>query len=116
MTSNKLRNLVTESYKNDILDTNKVYAIANCLTRSELKQYIDALKNHEDKKNVIVTTPFKVYNHKGFEKLFPNKKIFYKIDPSLMLGVKIVDNDNVYEFNLKSRLDDIISYITKRYD
>ncbi|MEK7534367.1 MAG: hypothetical protein AAB600_03440 [Patescibacteria group bacterium] len=112
MTRNKLKNLVAESYKNDILDSNKVYAIVNCFTRFELKQYIDALKNYEDKKNIIVTTPFKAYSNIGFEKLFPNKKIVYKIDPSLMLGVKIVDNDNVYEFNLKSRLDDIISYVT----
>lgn len=112
MNRKKLKTLVLESYKNDILDSNIVYSIANFLTRSELKEYINQLKNHENKKNVIVLTSFAANSNKGFEKLFPNKKIVYKKDPSLMLGVKVVDNDNVYEFNLKNTLDNIFSYIT----
>lgn len=116
MSGKKLKTIVATSYKNDILDSIKVYAIADSLTRAELKQYINGLKNHENKKNVIVTTPFKTSNGIVFEKLFPNKKIVYKIDPSLMLGLKIRDNDNVYEFNLKNTLDDIIFYIAETYD
>jgi len=115
MNIKKLKILVAESYKNDVLDSNKIYGIADLLTRSELKQYIGALKDHENKKNVIVLTSF-CLKDKRFEKLFPNKKIVYKKDPSLMLGVKVVDNDNVYQFNLKNALDNIISYITKAYD
>lgn len=116
MSIKKLKIIVAESYKNDILNSNKAYAIADSLTRYELKQYIIALKNRENKKNVIVFTPFETNNDKVFEKLFPNKKIIYKIDPSLVLGLKIINNDNVYEFNLKNTLDDIISYITETYD
>lgn len=116
MNIKKIQTLAAKSYKNDILDANKAYSIANFLTRAELKQYITVLKKYENKKNVIVTTPFKTSNREVFQKLFPNKKIFYKIDPSLMLGVKIIYNDNVYEFNLKNMLDDIIFYITKTYD
>lgn len=116
MTSKKLKIIVAESYKNDILDANKAYAIADSLTRSQLKQYISGLKNRENKKNVIVTTAFMTSNKTILEKLFPNKKIVYRIDPSLMLGLKIINNDNVYKFNLQNTLDDIISYITKAYD
>lgn len=111
MNKKKLQTIVKNSYKNNILDSNKVYAIADFLTRAELKRYINALKNYENKKNVIVTTPFKMNNGTVFKKLFPNKKIVYKIDPSLMLGLKITNYDNVYEFNLKNTLDDIIFYI-----
>lgn len=111
-----LKTIVAKSYKNDILDSNKVYAIADSLSRYELKQYIRSLKNYENKKNVIVTTSFSIDNHKVFEKLFLNKKIVYKVDPFLILGIKILNNDNVYEFNLKNTLDHIVSHITKSYD
>lgn len=117
MIKKKLKTIVAESYKDDILDFNKAHAIADSLrSRSDLKQYINELKNYENKKNVTVTIPFNVDKSEVFEKLFPNKKIVYKIDPSVMLGVKIVNNDNVYEFNLKNMLQNIISYITKSYD
>lgn len=117
MSRKKLKTIVTESYKDDILDFNKAYTIAGSLrSRNDLKQYINELKNYENKKNVTVTMPFSINKAEVFEKLFPNKKIVYKIDPSVMLGVKIVNNDNVYEFNLKNMLQNIISYITKSYD
>lgn len=113
----KLKAIVVESYKDDILDFNKTHTIADSLkSRNDLKQYINELKNYENKKNVTVTMPFNVNKAEVFEKLFPNKKIVYKIDPSMILGVKIVNNDNVYEFNLKNMLQNIISYITKTYD
>lgn len=117
MSRKKLKTIVAASYNNDIMDFNKVHTIVTSLrSRNGLKQYINELKNYENKKNVTVTTPFNVNKAKVFEKLFPNKKIVYKIDPSLMLGVKIVNNDNVYEFNLKNILQNITPYITKSYD
>lgn len=112
----RLKSLVKESYKDSVLDPTIVYAIADSLKRSELKEYIDKLKDYENRKNVIVTTPFDISNSEIFEELFPNKKIVFKKDTYLILGLKIVDYDNVYEFNLKNTLDDIISLFTKNYD
>lgn len=116
MNKKKIDRLVLESYSRNALDQKKVYKIASLISKSDLKKYINGLKLIEKKKNLIVSTPFNNYDLAKFEKLFPNKKIILKKDPSLMLGVKIVDNDMVYEFTLRNSLDRIVSYIKQNYD
>lgn len=108
--------LVLGSYSNDTLDKKKVNQIASIISRSDLKKYINRLKMTEKKKNVFVSTPLNNQDLKKIAKLFPNKKIILVQDPSLMLGIKIVDNDIIYEFTLKSALDKIASYIEQNYD
>jgi hypothetical protein len=108
--------LVTASYKGDNLDPKKVYEIASLIGKSDLKKYINGLKLVEQKKSLIVSSPADNQDLRKFEKLFPHKKIVFKKDPSLMLGVRVVDNDIVYEFTLKNSLDKIISYIEQNYD
>lgn len=116
MNKKKINQLILISYKNDNLDQEKVNKIATLLSKPDLKKYINGLKLHEKKKSLIVSTPINNQELKKFQKLFPNKKIIFKKDPSLMLGVTIVDNDMVYEFALKNCLDKIISYIEQNYD
>lgn len=111
-----MNQLVFESYSNQFLNQAKVNKIVKFLSKSDLKQYINALKLEEKKKSLIVSAPVKNQNLARFTELFPNKKIIFKIDPSLMLGIKIVDNDLVYEFTLKSSLDKIVSYMEQNYD
>lgn len=116
MTTKKIKDLVKISYNNSILDYDKAHDIAVSLTRFDLKQYIRELKNYENKTNVTIITPFNLKNDKVFEELFPDKKIVYKNDPSLMLGIKIKNNDALYEFNLKNTVQNLISYILESYD
>lgn len=108
--------LVLGSYSNNFLDQEKVNKIAAFISKSDLKKYINRLKLMEKKKDIIVSAPLNNQDLKKFEKLFPNKKIIFKKDPTLVLGVRIVDNDIVYEFTLKNSLDKIISYIEQNYD
>lgn len=116
MNSKQIGKLVLASYSNNFLDQKKANKIASLISRSDLKKYINGLKLVEKKKNLIVSSPIDNQDLKKFEKLFPNKKILFKKDPSLMLGVEIVDNDIVYEFTLKNYLDKIISHIEQNYD
>ncbi len=116
MNKKKIKILVSQSYKNNTIDKSSVNRIAALLSRSDLKQYLRQLKSYESKKNIIITLPFLGSDKKTFEKLFPNKMIVYKKDPSLMVGIKIIDNDTVYEFDLKNTLDNIISHIKQNYD
>ena len=108
--------LVLTSYSGDFLDEKKVNKIASLISKSDLKKYIQGLKLAEKKKSLIVSSPSNNQDLKKFENLFPHKKIVLVKDPSLMLGVKVVDNDIVYEFTLKNSLDKIISYIEQNYD
>lgn len=117
MDTKKIKALVSSSYSHSEMDPKLVNFIAMRLNRSDLKKYIQELKNVEDKRTVIVVLPFssklKAFS---FEKLFPKKKVIYKVDPSLIAGARIIDNDTVYEFNLKDNLNRMVSYITQNYD
>ena len=116
MNKKKIDKLVLASYENVFLNKKKVNRIAVLLNKSDFKKYINALKLQEKKKNVFISAPMNDPNLNKFKEFFPNKRIVFKKDPSLMLGVKIVDNDIVYEFTLKNSLDKILSYIEQNYD
>src|SRR5438105_3450643 len=97
--ANILQGLVVKSYKADQLDPAVVDLIANKLNRRQLKQYIRLLKQQESKKQVIVTVPKTLTSEERgmIQKLFTGKKIIYTIDPSMISGIRIVDNDVEYE-------------------
>lgn len=113
MTKKQLNQLVLYSYDNKVLNPKKVEAIAKTLKRRELKQYIKALKNWENKISVGVFLPYlpKQKEEKMLKKLFPDKKLVYNLDPSLILGLKIIDNDNVYETSLKDNFNRLLSHL-----
>ena len=111
-----MNKLIEASYKNNYLDQKIVNKIVSLISKQDLKKYIGGLKLVEKKKSLIISSPIDNQDLKKFEKLFPHKKIILKKDPSLMLGVSVVDNDTVYEFTLKNSLDKIMSYIEQNYD
>jgi hypothetical protein len=116
MNAKKMSKLIAASYKNDNLDQAKVNKIVSLLGKNDFKKYINGLKLTEKKKNLIISSPINNQDINKFRNLFPHKKIILKNDPSLMLGVQIIDNDIVYEFTLKNSLDKMLSYIEQNYD
>lgn len=116
MNSKKIDKLIAASYKDNSLDQKKVNQIAALISKSDLKKYINGLKLIEKEKSLIISSPINNQNLEKFEKLFPHKRIVFKKDPALMLGIRVVDNDVVYEFTLKNYLDKILSYIEQNYD
>lgn len=113
-----IKKLALESYDKDTLDENTVDSVADRLSRHDLKLYIKEIKNYEKKKNVYVSLPYPPNNEEKerIQILFPKKKISYIIDPSLVVGLKITNNDLITEMNLKHTLDDIMLYTTEDYD
>ena len=116
MNKKKIDKLVIASYKNNFLDQKIVNRIASIISKADLKKYINGLILTEKKRSLIISSPINNPDLKKFEQFFPNKKIVFKKDPTLMLGMKIVDNDIIYEFTLKNSLDKIVSYIEQNYD
>lgn len=117
MDKKRMQVLVSKSYVRQKLNPERVKAIAKTLTRADLKRYIHELKNKENKRNVIVILPFdNKFKKQVFENLFPGRRIIYKVDPTLLVGVKIIDNDTVYTFDLKDTLESIPHYIKEKYD
>lgn len=103
------------------MDAKKVNSIARSLKRADLKEYLRALKTIEAQRKVLVFIPnlseiSKSDLQKTFGKIFPNKKVLYEEDPSLLLGVKVINNDQIFEFSLKNNLEDLNSFVENQYD
>jgi F0F1-type ATP synthase delta subunit len=109
----QLEELVQASYNEGNLDEATVKKISEKLTRSMLKIYISMLKQEEKKKMVFVTTP-KPLSAKDREKiksLFPKKKIIEEIDPAMIGGIRVVENDEAFEMDLNRTFRDIIRFV-----
>src|SRR5438445_1957155 len=118
MTKRDIKKLAQASYIDEELDEKTVFTISEKLNRKNIKEYINALKRIEKQKEVIIALPdIKSYNKndKFFATLFEKKNITYQEDQSLILGVKITDNDMIYDMTLKSILDENIKRIEQTY-
>lgn len=118
MTKRLLQQLVLASYIHNKLDAHNVDEISQRLDRQDLKAYLRALKLMEQKKKVYIALPkASVYNtsKKDLEHLFPEKELIVEEDPSLLLGMRVVDNDMVYEMSLKNQLESILDEVEQQY-
>ncbi|MEX2007188.1 MAG: hypothetical protein WD992_00230 [Candidatus Levyibacteriota bacterium] len=120
MTKKQIDKLTLASYKGNKLNIKKIYKITSGISRRDLKMYIYALKNWERKHNVEIIIPDEKYkrnlNLAMIKRIFPEKEIKYSIDSTLTTGVKIINQDMVYDFNLKDTLEDIVEHIRAQYD
>lgn len=117
MNRNMLKKLVLESYDDGELDAQKVNKIADLLSKSELKLYIKALKNWEKEHSIIIDLPrADMVYHEQVQTLFPDKKVVMQFDPTLLLGMRLQENDDIYEMSLKKTLDKITQHIEEQYD
>lgn len=109
MTKKQLKNLVLASYEKNSLNSETVQKIAENLSRNDLKKYINALKINEKKSSVVIVSP-ETPDTKTvdlFSKIYKNKNVVFETDPSLLLGIKIINNDLIYNMNLKNRLESL---------
>jgi F0F1-type ATP synthase delta subunit len=119
MNKKSLKKLVSECLIKNNLDEKKIEDISKSLSRKKLKIFINELKEQVNKSTVYVQTALPLRNSdaylKELENLFPNKKIEFKVDPSLILGVRIIDNDNVFDINMNNLLHKIRDHVGANY-
>lgn len=116
MTTKQIKNLAIASYAREELDEKKVDRISKLLTRIELKRYIKFLKNLEQGKTLkVIMSKLEVKAEltKELKTMFPNKKIEFLEDKSLIAGIKIINNDIIYDFNLANTFENLVSYINQ---
>lgn len=114
MTKKEIKKLVLASYTKNKLDIKKVNKIVKHFTRAEFKNYIKYLKLHEKTKNIIVEVSNiseKEKIMKEIKKIYPEKNISIKENRAILAGIRITDNDIIYEANLKSKLENLVSYM-----
>lgn len=113
--NNKRRNLIKklaiQSYSNNNLNKKTTIKTARSLKRADLNVYIKNLKTLEAKKTVRVTIPDEIGLDKKkrfFSKIYPDQRIVFDIDPTLLTGIKVSDFDNEYELSLKGTLENAL--------
>jgi len=117
MNRQTLKQMVLESHINGELNVAKINKIVDLLTKKELRLYIKALKNWEKKNKITIEVADKTgFDLSGFEDLFPDKKMVVTVDPSLMLGLRLQNNDDIFEMSLKNTLEKITEHIEEQYD
>lgn len=105
--------LVPASYTKNELDEATVNKVASLLRKRELKRYIRALRMNEQKRSVTIASAFPLdkKDEEVITDMYPNKKIITQTDPSLLLGLRIQDNDMIYQLNLCDTLNRMSEYI-----
>jgi len=121
MNNKKIELIVKRSFIRDNLNEVFVKRVSRKLKRSELKEYLKQIKTTLNKKIVKVYIPdAQEFNspalYNTFRKIYPMKKIMIEIDPKLMLGIRIENEDNVYELSLQNTFDDLLDFVKERYD
>ncbi len=114
MTRKQIKKLISASYIKNSLDWTRVNRIAKQLTRAELKLFIKLLKNYEKSKNVTlfvssISNANKIV--KQIKKIYSDKNVMVKEDKSLIAGIRLVDNDTIYDANIKNSLNEMVSFI-----
>ena len=117
MNRQTLKQLVIGSYSGGDLDPKKVNKIADLLSKNELRLYIKALKNWEKQNKITIEVPSDGgFSLEELQDVFPDKKLVINVDPSLLLGMRLTDNDDLYEMSLKNSLEKITEHIKEQYD
>lgn len=103
------------SFEGNFLREDLVLIISNRLKRQELKEYIKFVKKEIKRNSVIITSAFamNLKDKNELETIFTDKTISYKLDPALILGIRIEADDIEYNLNLKTRIEEIARYTAK---
>lgn len=112
-----LNQLISYSYKKNIINSKHVGLITRYLNRSDLLRYIKGLKTYEKKVCIFIDAPTNNTDiNDELRNFFPDKKIVLGTDNSLMLGARILADDMLFELNLKNTLERIRLSIKENYD
>jgi hypothetical protein len=113
MNNTVVKNLALFSYKDEKIDIKKVEQIVKILNKADFRKYIKYLKLVERSKTINIILSKKIDNKTEmlFKNKYRGKNINFTIDKNLILGFKILDNDFIYEYNLKDAFNKIEKFI-----
>jgi len=115
----RIKKIAEGSFINNKLNPKIINLVSKKLKRSELKKYIKALRQIEKKKTIYLILP-EITDSKDIEYLlnylkdfYPDKDVEIQKNPKLIAGLKIINDDLVYEYNVKDALNNLVSQINK---
>lgn len=120
MSIKKIKKLALKTYSQASINTKMLDIVSKKLERKDLKAYINELKRINQNRIVKVYVPDrKVLNYKlekSISKFFEGRSLMILEEPELLAGIRIVDNDLIYELNLKDSLENMVEYLKEIYD
>ncbi len=113
MTRKQVKLLAEKSFVRRKLDSKRVLSFTKLMKRKNLREYVRAIKAIDAKNKVTIVVPSlaKKGDLSSIARLYLDKEVIYEEYPTLMVGVKIIDNDLVHYFNLKNSLENIVENI-----
>lgn len=110
-----MKKVVQASFVEGALNETNVSRIMKSLTYSELKNYTTLLKRELAKLSVVVVSAIPLSNEQQAETtaLYPGKSVSFEIDPTLLGGMRVIENDMIYENNVANTLQSLESHITQ---
>ena len=113
-----IKTLARESFENNELDASRVQLIVARLKRKDTRTYIRALKSIEQEQTVSVevATHIDEMAKKQLQLRFPDKKIVYTINKDILAGMRIIDNDILYDFSVQGKIDRVMKHLYETND
>lgn len=118
-----IKKLAIQSFTKNDLDQKRVTLIAKHLKRSDMKKYIKALKLIEKKNTIYLVLPNEKikdginYITELLKKRYSTRKIEFLYDESLIAGIKIINDDLIYEHSMGNTINNLITYLKEEnYD
>lgn len=115
MKKKEIKAVALKSFVRNNLNPKKVKLFASKMTRKQLRDYVKYLKFYDAKNKITIVVPrldmVKKTDLRIFTKFYADKKVIFKEDPSLLLGIRIINNDLVYDLNLKDSFENIMQNI-----
>lgn len=112
MTTKQIKLLAIKSFARGNLDPKRVRLFSSKMKRRDLRNYIREIKTIDAKNKVTFIVPtlktFKKADIAELLKQYKSKRIIYQEDPNLLVGIKILDNDMISDFNLKNSLENLV--------
>lgn len=115
MDKKQIAKLAEISYINNVLDGETVQKIVARLNNKESREYLKALKRRRKKIEVYIDYALELTeeNKKKFKDIFPDKKVIFRNNPGLIMGIRITEDDKVYNFNISNELSQIKEFLDK---
>lgn len=116
MTRKLIKELAQKSFFRNNLDAKRVKYFVSKMKRKEIRGYLRTIKTIDSRNTVRIIFPSLTKIKKSdilrLSNFYKGRKIIVGEDPSLILGVRLIDNDLVYDFNLENSFENII----EKYD
>src|SRR5258708_29893413 len=113
MTKKEVKKIALLSFADSDIDVRKVKRFTQTMNRRELRQYVRFLKLIDSQKKIKILTPIKedLDLKNRISRIFPKKRIIFEEDPSILLGIRIINNDILYDFNLENEFEELKKFV-----